>query len=355
MPGCCPSGKEGIPMADVKCSIIIPAYNAAGTIKQTLDSILESGKGRYGVEVIVIDDGSADDTRAVVAGYSAEHPEVMCFSKANGGVSSARNEGIMHARAEYIYFMDADDTLLRDGLDDMIGLAERTGADLVIASYYRQKPDGSERSRIDCILPHDRILGRDDIREEALRRFFNGRNRGLPNIWNKLYRADIIREHGLRFDELKTHGEDWQFNIEYCEQASSAWVTCVPVIVYRDAGLNYQKYSRQLAYSLIDEFRIAKRLNDTYRFDSEDGDDYLRFIGRAAEKALAYLRLPDCDMSGKKRFTKSPEEQYVFGYMSRLSPDRLAQLNYSRKDAAAFRLIKSGFIKPGVRIISGQV
>lgn len=87
-------------------SIIIPVYNASGLIRRCLDSIL-SQKGGYTYEVLLVDDGSTDDSVAVVESYKDEHFKV--FRQQNAGPSKARNKGIMEAQGRYITFIDADD------------------------------------------------------------------------------------------------------------------------------------------------------------------------------------------------------------------------------------------------------
>jgi glycosyltransferase involved in cell wall biosynthesis len=88
-------------------SVVIPCYNAAKFIKRTIASVLRNTYRP--LEIVVVDDGSKDDSLTVARALEARHPEVRVFSKPNGGVSSARNYGIKQTDAEYIAFLDADD------------------------------------------------------------------------------------------------------------------------------------------------------------------------------------------------------------------------------------------------------
>lgn len=92
-------------------SIVIPAYNAAWCVRRAIDSVLGQSWPHY--EVVVVDDGSTDDTASILAGYGSR---IRVMRKANGGLSSARNAGIAAARGHYVAFLDADDWWLPDKL-----------------------------------------------------------------------------------------------------------------------------------------------------------------------------------------------------------------------------------------------
>src|SRR5258705_4659586 len=88
-------------------SVIIPAYNVATTIVQTLESVLSQTSPNW--EAIVINDGSVDETAALVSRYSEKDNRIRIFSQSNRGLSAARNTGIEHANFEWLLFLDADD------------------------------------------------------------------------------------------------------------------------------------------------------------------------------------------------------------------------------------------------------
>ncbi len=95
-------------------SIVIPCYNQGKFVKRTIASVLQN-KYRP-IEILVIDDGSKDDSAAIVQAMQQRFPEVKLLQKENGGVSSARNHGIRNAQSEYIAFLDADDLFYPDSL-----------------------------------------------------------------------------------------------------------------------------------------------------------------------------------------------------------------------------------------------
>lgn len=104
----------------VKVSVVIPAYNAARFVTAAIDSVLAQTVQDF--EILVVDDGSTDSTREVLARYDS--PKVQYLYKPNGGVSSARNFGIEKARGKYIAFLDADDLWMPEKLEKQVTLLE---------------------------------------------------------------------------------------------------------------------------------------------------------------------------------------------------------------------------------------
>ena len=92
-----------------KISVIIPIYNKSATLKKCIDSILN--QEYQNLELILVDDGSSDDSFDICIGYAEKDSRVKVFKKENGGVSSARNFGLKVASGEFVQFVDADDFL----------------------------------------------------------------------------------------------------------------------------------------------------------------------------------------------------------------------------------------------------
>jgi glycosyltransferase involved in cell wall biosynthesis len=102
----------------MKLSIIIPVYHTQDTLPRCLDSILRQSFTDY--EVILVDDGSTDDSPKICDAYSRQDGRVKVIHKENGGLSDARNAGILQAKGEYITFIDSDDTIAEDTLSLVI-------------------------------------------------------------------------------------------------------------------------------------------------------------------------------------------------------------------------------------------
>ncbi len=119
-------------------SVLVPVYNAEKTLRQCVDSIL--GQDFRDFELLLIDDGSKDDSPAICDEYAAKDIRVKVFHKQNGGVSSARNLGLENAQGEWITFVDSDDMVSNDYLNKVVDCSE----DLVMVGYWNLSPDGTQ-------------------------------------------------------------------------------------------------------------------------------------------------------------------------------------------------------------------
>ncbi|SCI70783.1 Chondroitin polymerase [uncultured Clostridium sp.] len=123
--------------SSIDLSIIIPAYNVSMFIEECIDSILNQ-ETNYSYEVIVIDDGSKDDTLKKIEKYE-DNSEVNIICQKNKGVSAARNRGINEARGKYIMFVDSDDVLIDKSIETLMEYAYKYNADIVEGGYTQGK------------------------------------------------------------------------------------------------------------------------------------------------------------------------------------------------------------------------
>src|SRR5574337_57403 len=127
-----------MPEATPAVSVVIPAYNAAWCVRRAVDSVLAQTFTDF--ELLVVDDGSTDDTAAVLNTYG---DRLRIVSKPNGGLSSARNAGIDAARGRYVAFLDADDGWLPEKLERQVALMDANPALVFCSTAARiESPDG---------------------------------------------------------------------------------------------------------------------------------------------------------------------------------------------------------------------
>lgn len=137
--------------SDVLISVIVPAYNYAHLLPRALDSVL--AQWAEDIELLVINDGSRDNTAEVLAAYQVEqqahHPQLRVVHQANAGAAAARNHGIRLARGRYALLLDADDELLPKALDTLREVvASNPQAGLILGAYISVHADGRERLRL---------------------------------------------------------------------------------------------------------------------------------------------------------------------------------------------------------------
>ena len=129
---------------DTLISVIVPVYKVERYLARCVDSILNQTYGN--LEVILVDDGSPDNSGAICDDYARKEPRIRVIHKENGGLSSARNAGIEIARGEYFGFVDSDDWIEPDTYETMLGLATKYDAKMVCAGRYDVDADTMERT-----------------------------------------------------------------------------------------------------------------------------------------------------------------------------------------------------------------
>ena len=114
---------------DVKLSVIIPMYNVQNYVKECLDSLVN--QTFKAMEIIVVEDGSTDDSVKIVSEYEKKYPFVKMVHKANGGLSDARNFGLQYAKGKYLAFIDSDDYVDHHLYELMVNEMDK-GYDIVV-------------------------------------------------------------------------------------------------------------------------------------------------------------------------------------------------------------------------------
>lgn len=231
-------------------SVIIPAYNCAGTLESTVRSIQLSGL--YDYEIILVDDGSTDGTAALCDELSGKFAEIRCVHQQNAGVSAARNRGIAEAQGEYLWFVDADDTVDEGSLADAAKVVEEQKPDMLIFGmsfdFYHK---GKVYRRESLVPPYDGAILLEQLKSH-FKEFYECNS--LTPVWNKFCRKDIIVEHKIAFHKDMILMEDFLFVLEllaHCEN-----IYCVPKAIYRYKQAENEKNA----------FRRLERIDDLTKY-----------------------------------------------------------------------------------------
>lgn len=219
-------------------SIIIPVYNSEKYLQNCINSILKQSYKNF--EIILINDGSKDQSSAICLDYCNKNKRINYYSKVNEGVSSARNLGISKACGEYLTFIDSDDYIEKDHLLNFIkfssaydwvmqGMRYTTHTGGSVTNYLRE-----ELSTEKVIHSEEKNIIIDNLPDIP----------AFPWVVNKLYKSSIIKNNHLTFKYNISSNEDRIFNLEYSYYISS--YIMLPSVTY-----NYVKNNTSLTHSYI--------------------------------------------------------------------------------------------------------
>jgi len=186
-------------------SIIIPVYNVEKYLRQCLNSVV--GQDYENIEVILINDGSPDNSDEICSEFSTKYQCFRYFVNKNQGLSATRNFGIKVSTGEYLFFLDSDDYLAEDCISTLVKSAV-TGK-LVVTGYHLnyQRPDG--------ILAPEQYSGEYDDLVSYLHDFYKYFATKFNFVWGKLYKRSIIVENNIVFMQGVSLVEDVLFNLNY--------------------------------------------------------------------------------------------------------------------------------------------
>lgn len=198
-------------MSVPKFSIIIPVYNAASTITRTVNVLKELDNNNF--EVILVNDGSTDDTKNVLNQAISSDSRFKVLDKNNQGPGIARNYGIEHAQGEYLLFFDADDYPEKTILNDYAKIISvHAELDLIISSFTFRTLDKKQIADEKKYLVNEYVY---ETNKEFLADMYELMNQQLMYVvWNKCYRRDIIQKYAIRFKNYHSC-EDRIFNLDY--------------------------------------------------------------------------------------------------------------------------------------------
>ncbi len=294
----------------MKISVIIPVYNAEKYIPVCAGALL--GQTYGDLEIIFVNDGSSDRSYelclecAAAAAGSGKEVKVIDKSRSEGA-GPARNSGLDAATGDYIMFLDADDVPLPEMAEKLLSAAVESGCDVCVCGY-ETFVEGSENAEHEILRPGThKYVTKDEVRD-----FFTGYfPEGIAGyLWNKIYRASVIRENNIRFPDMRRL-QDGMFNVSFFGAA----VSCCTIddVLYR-YRLNAQ--TDMFRKCPPDYYDLIKRFAENYievkkswgiGGDRKINDFFLNETGTCIENTVS----PQWDMSRGERKE----------YMKRLSDD----------------------------------
>ena len=267
-----------------KVSVIIPVYNVEEYLERCLDSIIH--QTLKDIEIIVVNDGSPDNSQKIIDRYKKKDKRIVTLTKENGGLGSARNEGLKKAQGEYIAYVDSDDWIELDMLEKMYEEASTNNSDIVICGYQNVYSNKKEASFISNTIIEDTLYKKNS-------RIFN-----TIAVWCKLYKREFLKDSGVVFPMDKVWYEDLSYTIPLLALTDKISYVNLPLynyIIRANSIMNSSKILKNLdlliAFNNIIHFFVGKELYN--KFYAE-----LEFL--AIEHILIYGVTRVCRIEGDK-------------------------------------------------------
>lgn len=237
----------------IAVSVIIPLYNCETHLEECLQSLLS--QTLKNIEFIFVDDGSIDKSQEIIKNFAKNDSRIKLIIQKNQGVSIARNNGIQHAKGDYIGFVDGDDYVAPDLFEMMFDKAKKENLDILVSGY--NKVSSNNLIEIKSQFQHDIVFNSEFIKQDLIKTFIQEDQ--LNSCWNKLYRAKLIKENNICFPKGMTNGEDGFFNI-YC------FYNAKQIMFINYSGYYYRELEGSATRDIIskDYFQIAV---DRYKTD----------------------------------------------------------------------------------------
>lgn len=207
-------------MKNPKISIIVPIYNSEHYLSDCIESIISQSFCDF--ELLLIDDGSVDNSAEICKSFSKEDKRVHYYYKSNSGVSDTRNYGINIAKGDFLCFIDSDDTIDDDYFDNFHFCNIK--ADLYIQGYKRYLNNN--------LINSTAVFSGNNKKKEDILAYAE-KNSIINSPWGKLFKSDIIKSNNIHFDIGTSFGEDHLFVLEYIIRATTIYLSDTN-------GYNYQ-------------------------------------------------------------------------------------------------------------------
>lgn len=288
-------------MTDI--SIIIPVYNTEKYIAECLDSVVNSTIFDR-CEVIIIDDGSTDNSVKIADKYCNKYDNISLYSYENHGVSFARNKGVEKAVGKYLAFVDSDDVVGKDYIEKLYNEAETKNCEIVFAGFSRFKDTKNKSTIINRnVLDANNVMTGCQYLEKRM-----DAGDWEHQVWNAIYNRNFIEKNKVTFDENIKVYEDVLFTNEILLLADRVYM--IP-----EYGYFYRNRNMSLTNSNITDFDIGYLISilDKYKNWYETYDkDQKHAIGRASIELLSMLLFYVSDRENKKEYFKKLNSLKLF-------------------------------------------
>lgn len=238
----------------IRLSIIVPVYNAEMYLERCVMSLLDQDISKNEYEIILVDDGSTDASREIAMKMAEKHDNIILMVQKNQGPSGARNTGLDKAKGNYIMFVDADDMLLSNVVNEILSTSEKN--DLDVCNYRKVYIDQMGERHVE------------PIRQFNPQQIYDGRyalthGANVGAVWKNLYSRYMIENYQLRFYENIYH-QDVDFNLRMfaCADRIMFVNSCVYQYFYNESAISRVTNNAKAIKHINDDFIIANHIRD---------------------------------------------------------------------------------------------
>ena len=276
-------------------SIIVPVYNIERYIQKCVDSILAQSYQSF--ELILVNDGSTDYSGKICDAYEAIDSRIKVVHKPNGGLTSARNAGLSVARGEWIMHVDGDDWINHDMLKEMLYVAEKTSADVIIGNlrFVYEENNYWDYKMNDW----------SEDKKDSLNKYISG---GWTCVCGSMAKKYLYDKYNLRSPEGISYCEDFHLAVRLCYYSDK-------VVHINKSYYNYRQQPLSIVHNLNKKAESDEQwvYQDTIRFFKEQGvyEDYRKVMSWRVLKSAQELLL---DHTGHKRFMElfNDGKEFIF-------------------------------------------
>lgn len=307
-----------------KVSIIIPVYNVESYLADCLDSVIS--QSLKDIQIICVNDGSTDSSLKILEDYQKEDSRIEIITQKNKGLSGSRNTGIKNVKGEYIYFLDSDDWIEKNTLEELYNKSNKLNLDILMHTmvfYYEnnKKFEKTEYTNLENISKSfdNKVFDYSDIMDTLFK---------IPhNTVNKLYKTEFIKDMGILFHEGLNY-EDTLFFYNIFPKAKRVSILRKPFYIYRIRDDSICTTGEEKSFDIFKILKLIKQLIEE-NIIKEKFQEWLLFV--IVNLKFVYLRLND---NYKDEFVKLMKDNYNYFQLSKSNTQ-----NWHYEDRAFFESI----------------
>ncbi len=292
-------------------SISIAAYNVEKFLIQTLDSFITDKEIMDKLEVIIVSDGSTDDTVDLASGYVKRYPDTyVLIDKENGGYGSTINASLKVAKGRYFRTVDGDDWVSTDGLKELIAALERIDTDMVITKYMNVDDATMKKTLVEDGFKYD----------EVEKRFDSVQLDDMIPMHQTTYRTEILRKNRIKITEHCFY-TDMEYNLKPIPYVNTIRFLDIPVYMYRigreGQSVQISSWFKNINQGLKVSVNLAKYFEKVKCIDSMS-EAKLRYMKDTITKSAIFKYRIMLAMPPKKAFHKMRKYDAV---LKKVSPE----------------------------------